>query len=120
MNGRSLLAFICILFVIGILWMIVAIPRGEVSKTGVKLFQPVSPIPKGVAVASKSTEPSEQKETKPAEPEAPTPSEMKEPPAGKPKPEPSESASDEPPELVEYTPPYGRVAFTHMKHMEDY
>lgn len=120
MNGRSLAAIICVLFLIGIFWMIVATPKGKTSKTTVKLFEPVTPIPKEVVVASKPTKPSEQKETTTPKQETPTSSEKKEPTEEKPKPKISEVVSDEPPELVEYTPAYGRVTFTHMVHVEDY
>lgn len=120
MNGRSLLAFICILFVIGIFWMTVTIPKGETAKTDVKLFEPVSPIQKDVVVAFGPTELSEKKETRPTKEETPTPSEEKEPAEEKPTTKTPEVVSDEPPESVEYTPAYGTVAFTHLKHVENY
>ena len=120
MNGRSLLAIICVLFVIGIFWMIMVIPQVDTSKTRIALFERTIPIPKEAAVSSEPTKPSEQKEPTLAEQAVPTPSEKEEPTEEKPKPETAEAASDEPPELVEYTPEYGRVSFTHMKHMDDY
>jgi hypothetical protein len=70
--------------------------------------------------ASASTEPSEQEETMASKEEPSQPSEETGPAEEKPEPQPTQVASDEPPEVVEYTPKYGQVTFTHMRHLEDY
>jgi len=120
MNGRNLLAFICVLFVIGIVWMIVVTPKGETSRTGVELFEPMTPIQRDVVVASEPTEPPERKKVIPSKEETPTPSIKEAPKEERAETETSERAPDEPPEVVEYEPRYGRVTFTHMMHAEDY
>ncbi|NIS70430.1 MAG: hypothetical protein GTO12_16240 [Proteobacteria bacterium] len=127
MNGRSLLTFISVLFLVGIFWMIAAIPEGKPSKTDLKLFEPVAPVPKEVAVAPKTQTPSEEEAAIPEKKEATPPkkkivaaSQKKERVTEEPKPIIPEAVSDEPPELVAYTPRYGSVTFTHLMHIEDY
>ncbi len=120
MNGRSLFAIICVLFVVGIFWMIAAIPEGEPSKTTLKLFEPVAPVREEVAVVPKPTIPSGEKETPPPEKKSTVASKKEAKPAEPPKPIIPEAVSDEPPELVTYTPAYGSVTFTHVMHIEDY
>ena len=120
MNGRNLLAFVCVLFIIGIVWMIAVTPKEEISKAGVNLLQPLEPIAQEPGVASRPTQVSEQKEAVPSKEEPSQPSEETGPAAEEPEPQPTQVASDEPPEVVEYTPKYGQVTFTHMRHLEDY
>jgi len=120
MNGRTLFATVCFLFAIGIVWMIVVTPKGETTKQAAELFEPVLSPSEEVVVASSSAESSQQEEPTAAEEEAPLPSEKQEPAEEEPEPVTAQVPSDEPPELVEYTPKYGRVAFTHMVHVEEY
>lgn len=120
MNGRSLAAIICVLFVIGIFWMVMVTPKAETSKTALSLFEPVTPVPKEVVVASGPVPSSEEKQPPPSKAETPAPPEKKESTEEKPKPKVAQAVSEEPPETVEYTPKYGQVTFTHMIHVEEY
>jgi len=120
MNGRNLSLFVCILFIIGIVWMILLIPKGETSRTDIDLFKPIALIQPDVATTPEPIESVEakavvstQKETPPLPPEEGREEE-------EPETMPSETETDEPPDVVEYTPGYGEVTFTHMMHAEDY
>jgi hypothetical protein len=120
MNGRTLTAIICVLFAVGIFWTLVVMPRGETSKTVPKLFEVGTPIAQERVVASRPTEASQKAETPPSQPEPPPSAKKEEPAEEKTKPQTAQPVSEEPPEVVEYTPGYGRVTFTHTKHVEDY
>ncbi len=119
MNVRSLFAFVCLLFAIGIVWMIVTIPAGQPSKSTVELFEPVAPVQKEAIALAEKTAPAGEKETTISKKE-PSAAPKKEAPAEeKPKRRIAEAVSDEPPKTVAYTPAFGSVTFTHMRHFDD-
>lgn len=118
MNGRFLLVFVGVLFVVGIVWMIGVTPEREASKPIPGLFEPVPPVSEDDMVAAGPTS-ADQEEPAPTPEETPPPPEAEKPEA-EPEPEITQAASEEPPEVVEYTPAYGQVTFTHTMHIEDY
>ena len=131
MNGRTLVIFICVLFAIGIFWMIGIGHKAPNPEKAAKLFEPVTPPPAQVAAVPEAVA-SGQEETTTAPSESPVSAAQEsekeegpietaqttaeEPATG----ETTETTSDEPPEVVEYTPAYGTVTFPHMAHMEDF
>jgi hypothetical protein len=120
MNGRTLAGFICVLFLIGILWMIGVIPKGSTSEKPIKLFEPVPPVPKETmhAHASKTSESSLQEGTGAAEKGVSSFAKKGGVIEGVIKPKALPPVSDQPPEVVEYNPKYGKVTFPHMLHLE--
>jgi len=118
MNGRSLAAFICSLFVIGIVWMIAGIPKGATSKSSAKLFQPIIPVspPPGETSEQKLTaREGEQKPEESAEVPKTRQPESEETQKGS-----AKTETGEPPNIVTYSSDFGRVTFSHTKHVEDY
>jgi hypothetical protein len=137
MNGRALFIFICVLFAIGIFWMIGIGPKAPSPESAAKLFEPVTPPPIKVAAAPEpaassaegeaATAPSdtavsapEETEKEEATIETAQPTAAEEPVEEEGTVEVAQAASGEPPDVVEYTPAYGRVTFPHTKHIEDY
>jgi hypothetical protein len=120
MNGRTLFTLICVLFIIGIFWMVFVAPEGETSKTSLALFESVEPVSEEPVVASGPAEPEEKEEPQPVNDEASDLSKEKEQETEESETEPVQEEPGEFPEEVEYTPKYGRVVFSHVKHAEDY
>ncbi|MBW2058140.1 MAG: cytochrome c3 family protein [Deltaproteobacteria bacterium] len=120
MNGRSLGAIICVLFVVGIVFMIAEIPKAGPSGTTSGLFEPVAAVPQRAAPVAVAVKAPEKEEAEVPKGETQPPAEKEKPSEEKPKPAIKEPESEEPPETVEFTPSYGRVIFTHTMHFEDY
>ncbi len=119
MNGRSLAAFICALFVIGIVWMIAGIPKGVTSKSSAKLFEPITPVSPapGKTSGQESTAQGQKEGEQKPEESVPVPKKAQ-PKSEESQKESAKTEAGEPPDVVTYPSDFGKVTFSHTKHKE--